>query len=52
MVTMEEKLFEELDNVTEDDSIYSEDVRDQLLEDDEISSIELGFMNGYDEAYV
>ena len=43
---------EEIDEITEDDSIYSEDVRDQLLEDDEISPSELGFMNGYDEACV
>lgn len=42
----------ELEENIEDDSIYSEDVRDQLLEDDEISPNELGFMNGYDEACV
>lgn len=41
---------DELDTILEDDSIYSEEVREQLLEDDEISSNELGFMKGYEEA--
>ena len=36
----------------DDESIYSEQVRDQLVEDDELSSMEAGFMQGYDEAYV
>ena len=43
---------EEVDEIIENDNIYSEDVRDQLLDDDEISPSELGFMKGYDEAYV
>ena len=43
---------EEVDESIEHDNIYSEDVRDQLLDDDEISPSELGFMKGYDEAYV
>lgn len=43
---------EELNKILEDDSIYSEDVREQLLEDDELSPEEAGFMKGYDEAYV
>ena len=33
-----------------DDSIYSENTRDQLLEDDELSPMEEAFMRGYDEA--
>ena len=45
-------LDEELTEILEDDSIYSEDVREQLLEDDELSPEEAGFMKGYDEAYV
>ena len=48
---MEEKFF--LDNEPQeldDDSIYSEEVRDRLLEDDELSPMEAGFMQGYDEA--
>ena len=43
---------EDIDQELEDDSIYSKEIRDQLLEDDEISPSELGFMEGYDEAYV
>jgi hypothetical protein len=34
----------------EDESIYSEDVRDEMLDNDEISAFEAGFMAGYDEA--
>ncbi|MCH8328960.1 MAG: hypothetical protein IIB81_01040 [Nanoarchaeota archaeon] len=45
-------LDEELDVIIEDDSIYSKDVRDRLVEDDELSPEEAGFMKGYDEAYV
>lgn len=33
-----------------EDSIYSEDFRDSMLEDDEISAFEAGFMAGYEEA--
>tara|TARA_B100001964_G_C14141586_1_gene557690 strand:+ start:43 stop:198 length:156 start_codon:yes stop_codon:yes gene_type:complete len=43
---------EDIDPNVEDDSIYSEDVREQLLDDDELSPSEVGFMKGYDEAYV
>lgn len=36
---------------TEDDiSIYSKDVCESLLEDDEISPMEEAFMNGYEDA--
>lgn len=42
----------EIEEQTGDDSIYSEDAREQLLEDDELSPGEAGFMRGYDEAYV
>lgn len=45
-------LDEEFDVIIEDDSIYSKDVRDRLVEDDELSPEEAGFMKGYDEAYV
>ena len=34
-------MYEEIDEIIEDDSIYSEDVRDRLLDDDEISPGEL-----------
>jgi hypothetical protein len=45
-------LYEEIDKIIDDDSIYSEDVRDRLVDDDEISPEEAGFMEGYDKAYV
>ena len=41
----------EVDEDLDDESIYSENVRDQLLEDDELSPMEAAFMQGYDEAY-
>jgi hypothetical protein len=34
----------------EDENIYSENSRASLLEDDELSLVEEGFMVGYDEA--
>lgn len=34
----------------QEEDIYAEDVRVALLEDDEISAEEEGFMLGYDEA--
>lgn len=51
---MEKKFWleDEIKEDIEDESIYSEDVREQLLDDDEISPEEAGFMKGYDEAYV
>ena len=38
---------EEKDNNIDDDSIYSEKVMDKLLDDDELTSAEEGFMIGY-----
>ncbi|MEE9525485.1 MAG: hypothetical protein V3V78_02655 [Candidatus Woesearchaeota archaeon] len=40
----EEEYFEE------DENIYSEDIREHLLEDGEISPEEQAFMQGYEEA--
>ncbi len=37
------------DNI-DDNSIYSKDTRDSLLEDDELSPMEEAFMNGYEDA--
>ena len=34
----------------DDISIYSKDVRESLLEDDELSPMEEAFMNGYEDA--
>ena len=48
---MEEKISEYIDENTEgvvdNDNIYSERVRNQLLEDDELTPAEEGFMIGY-----
>ena len=54
MVVVEDDflLDKEIEKDLEDDSIYSEAVRDQLLEDDELTPYEVGFMKGYDESYV
>lgn len=51
---MEEKVmwFNDAEFSDEDGNIYSYDTREQLLDDDELSSGELGFMNGYDEVYL
>jgi len=41
----------DIDGESSDDSnIYSRNVRELLLEDDEISPLEEGFLNGYDGA--
>lgn len=46
---LKRKYFDE-DEVKEDDtSIYSKQVRESLLEDDEINSFEEAFMNGYED---
>ena len=34
----------------DDFSIYSKDVRESMLEDDELSPMEEAFMNGYEDA--
>jgi len=53
VVVMEEEFLidKEVDENLDDESIYSEQVRDQLVEDDELSPMEAAFMQGYDEAY-
>ena len=43
---------EEIEHLLEDEGIYSEDVRDQLLEDGELTPSEVAFMKGYDESYI
>ena len=45
------KIYNKKEEETEDDlNIYSEEVRQLLLEDDAIDSTEDAFMKGYDEA--
>ena len=55
----EEELIKDLEivpdedvDLSDDENIYSEGIRDRLLEDDEMSPEEAGFMKGYDDAYV
>jgi hypothetical protein len=36
--------------MTEEENVYSEETREDLVEDDEISPEEEGFMQGYDKA--
>lgn len=38
------------DEEEDDISIYSKDVRESLLDDDELTPMEEAFMNGYEEA--
>ena len=42
--------FQREEHDEDDLSIYSSEVRESLLEDDELSPFEEAFMNGYDRA--
>ncbi len=42
--------YEEQEEVVDDEDPYSEKGRGEMLEDDEISSEEQGFLEGYDSA--
>ena len=44
------KYFRRDEEEKDDISIYSKDVRESLLEDDELSPMEEAFMNGYEDA--
>ncbi len=54
MVKMEEEpglnFYEKDEEKSDDDSIYSEKVMGELLDDDELSAAEEGFMVGYLDA--
>ena len=43
-------VYDEGENDEDDMNIYSKQLRESLLEDDELSAAEEGFMHGYDEA--
>jgi len=47
---MAKKEKKEIDRGEEEENVYSENVREDLLDGDEISPEEEGFMMGYDEA--
>lgn len=44
------KIIIDEDDFSEDENIYSEEARELLLEEDELSPEEEAFMRGYDEA--
>lgn len=48
VVEMED--WEPIEESSDDTNIYAKDVREILLEDDEISPLEEGFLNGYEGA--
>lgn len=50
MRILKKRRYTDEEESEDDTSIYSKDVRESLLEDDELSSAEEGFMNGYENA--
>lgn len=47
---LKKKYYSDDKDSDDDIDIYSKDVRESLLEDDELSLAEEGFMNGYENA--
>ena len=47
---LKKKYYSDDEDSDDDTSIYSKDVRELLLEDDELSPMEEAFMNGYEDA--
>ena len=47
---MLKKKYMEEEESDDDISIYSKDVRELMLDDDELSPMEEAFMNGYEDA--
>ena len=47
---LKKKLYKDSEENEDDISIYTKDVRESLLEDDELSPMEEAFMNGYEDA--
>ncbi len=47
---LKRKYKREEEDSTDDQNIYSQGVRESMLDDDEISAVEEAFMNGYDDA--
>ena len=50
MEEKEECIEENKEGIADDDSIYSEIVIEHLIEDDELTAVEEGFMAGYLDA--
>ncbi|MBI3035139.1 hypothetical protein HYY71_02345 [Candidatus Woesearchaeota archaeon] len=47
---LKKRLYRDEEKSEDDISIYSKDVRESLLDDDELSPMEEAFMNGYEDA--
>lgn len=47
---MAKKEFERSEENSDDINFYAEDVRESMMEDDELSPFEEAFMKGYEEA--
>ena len=47
---MLKKLNRDEENSEDDNTIYSKEVRENLLDDDELSPMEEAFMSGYEDA--
>ena len=50
MILKRKRRCSENDTDEDDTTIYSKDVRESLLDDDELSPFEEAFMNGYEDA--
>ncbi len=46
---VDEHLMEDMEHGDKDEDIYTEEGQEKLVEDDEITMIEEGFMQGYEE---
>ncbi|MDP3766304.1 MAG: hypothetical protein Q8R04_07365 [Nanoarchaeota archaeon] len=47
---LKNKHYSDDEDSDDDNSIYSKNVRESLLDDDELSPVEEAFMNGYGDA--
>ncbi len=47
---LKKRKYSDEENSDDDISIYSRNVRESLLDDDELSPMEEAFMNGYEDA--
>lgn len=50
ILVAKKRIYRNEENSEDDISIYSRNVRESMLEDDELSPLEEAFMNGYEDA--
>ena len=50
VITLKKIIYRDEENSEDDNTIYSKEVRENLLDDDELSPIEEAFMSGYEDA--